>query len=98
MAGPEQNLNLEKPDFDLASLLSLWKKEIFLSLNCHHIGTIQKFNPGAQTAEISIQYKKTQYVKGADGVYKKKLVDYPILLDCPVISLRGGGLFPKVSY
>ena len=75
----------------LKDVLDAAKKDIFLSLNAHHIGTVQSFNAGNQTATATINYKKTYYqLDAATGLYEPVLVDYPIMTDCPVIVLGGG--------
>ncbi len=85
-----QNLTPQEPQ--LADLLSLQKKGIFLSLNCHHIGTIEKFDATQQTAQVSINYKKTYFRPNPQtGANEPQLIDYPVLLDCPVVVLGGGG-------
>lgn len=74
--------NKSPTDFDLKALLDLAKRDIFLTMNCHALGTIQKFTSTAQqTVEVSINYKQT--ING-------KSVDYPVLVDCPLIILGGG--------
>ena len=78
-------------DPKLKDLLDIWKKEILLNFNCHHIGTVQSFDTENQTATATINYKKTYFqLDRASGLYKSILVDYPILVDCPVICLGGG--------
>lgn len=80
-----------KSDPTLTDVLDQRKKEIFLSMNCHHVGTIQSFNPANQTAVVSINYKKTfAKLNPFAGVYNSVLVDYPLAIDCPVICLGGG--------
>ena len=75
----------------LKDLLDLLKKDIFLSLNCHHLGTIQSFNAANQTASATINYKKTFFeLDPKTGLYNPVLLDYPIMQDCPVICLGGG--------
>lgn len=76
----------------ILDLLDQYKKAMLLDLKCHDIGTIQSFNKDAQTAQVTINYKKTYNLKnGISGIYENVLVDYPILLDVPVVVLRGGG-------
>lgn len=78
-------------DPSLKDLLDMLKKDIFLSLFCHQIGTIKEFDSTNQTASITINYKKTFYqLNAATGLYSPVLVDYPALVDCPVICLGGG--------
>lgn len=84
-----QNLIPEEPS--LKDLLDLYRKDILLNLNCHHIGTVQTFNPLNQTATATINYKKTFFnFDSATQTYVPQLVDYPILIDVPVIALGGG--------
>ena len=69
-------------DFDLKALLDLVKLDTMISTNCHGLGTIQSFNSLKQTVQVTMDYKRT---------INNKLVDYPVLIDCPLI-ISGGGL------
>lgn len=72
--------------------LNLHKREIFLDLNCHHIGTVQSFNAANQTAVVKINYPKTYFTLNPQTqTYTPVQVPYPTLIDCPVIFLGGGG-------
>lgn len=72
-------------------VLNALRKDILLSFSAHHVATIQSFNADKQTASASINYRKTYFEKNAQtGVYGPVLVDYPLLVDCPVICLGGG--------
>ncbi len=85
----QQNQIPNEPE--LADLLALLKKDIFLGLNCHHIGTIQSFDPLKQVATATINYRRTYFKHDpAGGEYVPELVPYPVLLDCPVVFLGGG--------
>ncbi len=84
----------------LADLLNQLKKELMLELACQHVGTIQSFDADKQTATATVNYKSTLSVFDAEkGVYVQKLVDYPVLVDCPVIFLFGskGGFTNPVA-
>jgi hypothetical protein len=91
MASPTLSQNFVPNEPELKDLVNLVKKDIFLSLNCHHVGTIQTFDSANQTATATINYKRTYFkpdpITGGSVPY---LVDYPLLLDCPVICLGGG--------
>lgn len=91
MAQSEVQQNLIPNDPELKDLLDLFKKDIFLSLNCHHIGTVESFDKTNQTCKATINYKKTFYEPNGQGVYRAVLKDYPVLVDCPVMFLGGGG-------
>lgn len=87
-------LNQVPSEPTLADLLDQLKKDILLSFNCHHIATIQSFNPGsdskAPTVTATVNYKKTFFNLQANGQYAAQLVDYPLLVDMPVFILGGG--------
>lgn len=92
MSGPSINQNFTVPlEPELRDLLLLYKKESFLDLNCHHLGTIQSFNSTEQTVQVTINYKQTyfEFVENTKQ-YVPVQNDYPILLDCPVIVIGGG--------
>ena len=90
MANPEVSINQKMTDPNLMDLLNIFKKQMFFDLNCHHIATIQSFDPEKQTVSATINYKKSYLRRDADGIYKTVLLDYPILLDCPAVILGGG--------
>ena len=84
-------LNAMPSDPGLTDALSLLKKDVMLNLNAHHIATIQSFDSVRQVATATINYKKTYFrLNKATGIYDPVLVDFPLLIDCPVISLGGG--------
>lgn len=85
------NLNQLPTDPELKDVLDLHRKAVFLSLNCHHIGTIKSFNPAKQTAEITINYTRTYNQGQATGAATPKQVSYPVMVDVPVICLGGAG-------
>lgn len=78
-------------DTSLSDLLMFFKKEIFMSLNCHHIGTITSFDPEKQVCQATINYKKTYFRSNANGQQETYYEDYAILIDAPAIILSGGG-------
>lgn len=91
MASPNISQNQVPSNPSLQDLLDLVKKDVMMSIACHHVGTIQSFDETKQTAQVTINYKKTYFQRNAStGLYDPVLVDYPILLDCPCIVLGGG--------
>lgn len=85
----KQNVYSTKPD--LKDLLDLFKQNLMVDFNCHHIGTIQSFNSDEQTAQVTINYTRTFFELNPNtGSYLPTYRSYPILLDCPVIVLKGG--------
>lgn len=78
-------------DPDLTDVLNLWKKDVFLSFNAHHLGTITSFNATQQTARATINYRKTYFRLDTEtNLYVAELVPYPQAIDCPVIVFGGG--------
>lgn len=90
MANPTVAFNRILTNPELSDVLNALKKDIFLSLNCHALATVQAFDSSKLTVTATINYKKAFSRAGSDGVYKTVLVDYPILLDVPVIVMSGG--------
>jgi hypothetical protein len=70
---------------DLSTILEDLKSDVFSNLNCIQIGKIQSYDLTTETASIQIQMKKE--------LEDNTLVSYPVLVDCPVIILQGGGAF-----
>lgn len=88
--GITQNLVPSEPH--LIDLLNLLKKDIFINLNCHHVGTVATFDPLMQTADVNINYQKTFFqFNQLTGTYVSITASYPLLMQCPVICLGGGG-------
>jgi len=81
---------LTKLDPKSADFLNDLKRDIFLSLKCHDLGTIQEVDFGKQTVTVSINYKKTLIEAQKDGSYAQRPKEYPLLLDVPFVSLTGG--------
>lgn len=68
---------------DLAEFMTLVKRDIGLSINCVQIGTIETFNATLGTASATINFKRQ--------LADESVIDYPVLADCPVFTLNGGG-------
>ncbi len=80
------------PEPDLMDALASTKKEVMLNLKCHHIGIIQSFDKDKQIATAKIPYGQTVFRRDPKTKqYVSVLIDYPPLVDCPVICLGGGG-------
>lgn len=71
----------------MADVLDDQKRQTKLDMNCIKVGVIQSFNPSNQRAAIQIAYKQVKDILD-DGT--KVYQEYPVLLDCPVITLFGG--------
>lgn len=65
-----------------------------VSINCVQIGIIRAFDPATQLANIEIAMKQVKVIQG-DGT--KILENYPLLMECPVFVLSGGGSFISLS-
>lgn len=75
---------------DLQDYLNDLKKNIFLNLNCHGVGKVVKVDVSQQTVDVQLFYKKALIKLGKNKEYKIESQDYPTLLDCPFVNLRGG--------
>lgn len=91
MSGQEITQKIQTTEPTLKDLLDLLRKDIMLSLNCHAIATVQSFDSTKQTVVATINYQKTYFDRNAQGQYVPVLQNYPILVDCPVVILGGGG-------
>lgn len=88
MSGLSIPQNSAPTEPSLNDLLNLLKKEIFLDLNCHHLATVQSFDPDAQTITATINYSKTVFTLNQDTqLYVATQVSYPQLVDVPVIAI-----------
>lgn len=75
---------------NLKDVLAQLKKDVFLSLNCHAIGTVESFDYQKQTVTVSVNYTKTSYQRDELGNFDPVETNYPLLLDCPVVIISGG--------
>jgi hypothetical protein len=80
---PSQEKSIIAPD--AIEALSVFKQDIFATLNCVKVGKIVTFDGTKQTAEIKLLFKRTL----PDG----SVQPYPLLVDCPVFTPQGGGGF-----
>lgn len=79
-------LNVTAPS--LKNLFESSKLDIFQTMNCVKIGTIVSFDAVKRTAEVQISFKRSLNMPLKDGT---KVQSYPLLMDCPVVSMQGGG-------
>ncbi len=86
----QQNFNTIPSQPSLRDLLNYHKREIKLELNCHGIGTIETFDSTTQTATATLNYTKTFSNFNSLNATQIDSVAYPILVDCPVVTLSGG--------
>lgn len=70
-------------DPELSDVLINFKQDIFATLNSIKIGQIVSFDGAKKTAQVQILFKRVL----PDGSNQS----YPLLVDCPVFTLQGGG-------
>jgi len=75
------NKTLQFPS--LLDVLNGLKNDINISMNCVKIGIIDSFNQTIKSAVIQLVFKRT--------LPDDSIVSYPLLVDCPVFTLQGGG-------
>lgn len=69
---------------DLDDIFDLKLNQFSANLNCIQIGKIEKYDKTNQAAEIQLQVKRR---------LDDKIITYPLLVECPVIVLQGGGAY-----
>ena len=90
----QSNVNrIEIPD--LKEFFNRREIDFFSKINCVSIGVIQSFDAPSQTASIKISFQRL--VKEAnplgDSYSSDKIYEYPVLVNCPVVVLNGGGAY-----
>lgn len=74
---------------DLSSLLTQLKLQVLIELNCHQWGIVQAFDPALQKATVQIAVlRQVVDPTATPPAYVNR--PYPLLLDVPVLCLRGG--------
>lgn len=85
------NNNVRQPARpDMQAVLDALKRLVKFEMNCVQIGVIQSFDTSTQLASIAIAMKQVVAVD-ANGV--QTFQEYPLLLECPVMTLFGGDSF-----
>ena len=59
-------------------------------INCIQVGVIQSFDTNSQLATVEIAMKQ---VTNVDDKGVKTIKDYPLLVECPCVTIQGGGDF-----
>jgi hypothetical protein len=67
----------------LGDAMQSLKKDIFRTLHCIKPGIVQSYDPATRTAQIQIAFKRI--------LPDATIQSYPVLVDCPVLTLQGGG-------
>jgi hypothetical protein len=80
--------NIAPPD--LNRVLEAAKRDLSVKLNCVQIGVIQSFDTSTQLATVKIAMKQVTRINDDDT---REVREYPLLLECPVITLFGGDAF-----
>lgn len=75
---------------DSAVVLQAAKRDVMLNINCVQIGVIQSYDADTQLATIQIAMKQINSIS-PEGV--KSFQEYPLILECPVMTLFGGDAF-----
>lgn len=69
-------------------ILNSIMRQVTTSINCVQVGTIQSYDASKNTVTATINFK-TELVDG-------RILDYPLLVDCPVFFLTGGDSYISV--
>lgn len=87
MSGVNETKTLIEPKLEDA--FDSLRTQIFRTMNCVKIGEIQLFDVTKKTAQIQILFKRV--IPDSNSPTGQSIRDYPVLVDCPVFTLQGGG-------
>ena len=91
---PTIPVGLKTANPSLTDVLNAHKIDIFQTLNCHAIATITQVNLNLNnnlvTVNAQVNYSRTSFKRQSNGKYQPVLQPYPLLVDCPVLTLAGG--------
>ncbi len=68
---------------EMLDMIQQMKLDISRTMNCVKIAQVQSFDPSRKTVQAQIVFKRVL----GNGT----IADYPVLVDCPVFTLQGGG-------
>lgn len=77
-------------DPTLKDVLEMFKKDIFINMNCVAIGTIQSFTPADCTATVTVNYTRVFVQMDSVGNQSNTSKPYPLLMQVPCVVLSGG--------
>lgn len=77
-------------DPNLTDVLRRLKSDTLRTLNCVKVGVIDSFDPDKRTAMVQIAFKRV-VPDPQNPPNGTKLQSYPVLVDCPVVTIQGGG-------
>jgi len=78
-------MSIHVVDPDFTDILYDHKAAMLSEFHCHQIGEISSYDKDTQTAEIKIKMKAM--LQNGDTI------SYPLLVDCPVFVIQGGGAY-----
>ena len=73
---------LVKPQ--LADILQMHEEKLRQNFHCVKIGIIQSYDATKRTAQVQVSFRRL--------MWDDTITDYPVLFDCPVYTLQGGGM------
>ena len=73
---------LVKPQ--LADILQMHEEKLRQNFHCVKIGIIQSYDAPKRTAQVQVSFRRL--------MWDDTITDYPVLFDCPVYTLQGGGM------
>jgi len=98
-------LTLINVDNSQGAMLDDIRRDIFLNLKCHDVGTVMAVDKDKQRLSIQINYKRTMMRPNTSKNsppnkerfdYVPKEEEYPLLIDVPFITLRGGPAYLNI--
>lgn len=94
---PTIPLKIAAPNPGLTDVLNAHKIDIMQQLNCHAIATITAVSiipsNNIVTVDATVNYNRTYFNRQPDGTYQAQTVNYPQLVDCPLMTMSGGGTY-----
>ncbi len=76
---------IQEQEPDLDDVMEALRDNIFTNMNCIQIGKIESYNKDEQTVSVQLQIKRR--------VSETETIRFPLLVDCPVFVLQGGGAY-----
>lgn len=98
-------LTLINVDNSQGAMLDDIRRDIFLNLKCHDVGTVKAVDVAKQRLSVEINYKRTMMRPNTSKnsppnkeryEYVPKEEGYPLLIDVPFIVMRGGPAYLNI--
>ena len=68
----------------LPDIFTMFEEKLRQTFHCFKIGVIQSYDAAKRTVQVQVVFRRQ--------MWDDTITDFPVLYDCPVLTLQGGGI------